>query len=61
VRTRRCAWRALVTHRSDDGKPPLNAALKAKDEKSAMALLDGGDNPNEVGEDGMNALYVDAT
>ena len=49
--------RALATHRNDDGVPPLNAALWAKDEESAVALLDGGDDPNEVNEFGWNALH----
>ena len=52
--------RALTTYRNDNGKPPLNAALEAKDEDAAEALLDGGDDPNEVDERGMNALYVAA-
>ena len=39
---------------------PLLAALEAKDEESAEALLDGGDDPNEVDGDGMNALHVAA-
>ena len=52
--------RALTTYRNDNGKPPLNAALEAKDEESAEALLDGGDDPNEVDEYGRNALYVAA-
>ena len=41
--------RALTTYRNDNGKPP-SAALKAKDEDAAEALLDGGDDPNEVDE-----------
>ena len=49
--------RALTTYRNDNGKPPLNAALEAKDEDAAEALLDGGDDPNEVDGDGRNALY----
>jgi len=49
--------RALAMHRNNDGKPPLAAALKAKDEEAAMALLDGGDDPNEVDGDGWNALH----
>ena len=52
--------RALTTYRNDNGKPPLNAALEAKDEDAAEALLDGGDDPNEVDEDGKNALYMAA-
>ena len=36
---------------------PLSAALRAKDEESAMVLLDGGDDPNEVDGDGWNALH----
>ena len=49
--------RALTTYRNDNGKPPLNAALEAKDEDAAEALLDGGDDPNEVDEYGYNALH----
>ena len=52
--------RALTTYRNDNGKPPLNAALEAKDEDAAEALLDGGDDPNEVDGDGQNALHVAA-
>ena len=48
--------RALTTYRYDIG-PPLNAAIFAEDEESAEALLDGGDDPNEVDEDGRNALH----
>ena len=36
---------------------PLGAALNAKDEESTMALLDGGDDPNEVDGSGRNALH----
>ena len=36
---------------------PLGAALKAKDEDAAEALLDGGDDPNEADGRGMNALH----
>jgi hypothetical protein len=49
--------RALSRYRNDYGKPPLNAALEAKDEESAMVLLDGGDDPNEVDRNGWNALH----
>jgi len=52
--------RALTTYSSSSSKPPLNAALEAKDEESAEALLDGGDDPNEVDGDGLNALHVAA-
>ena len=52
--------RALTTYRNDNGKPPLNAALEAKDEDAAEALLDGGDDPNEVDGGGWNALHVAA-
>ena len=38
--------------------PPLVVALEAKDEDAAEALLDGGDDPNEVDQYGRNALYV---
>ena len=36
---------------------PLRAALNWKDEKYATALLDGGDNPNEVDQYGWTALH----
>jgi ankyrin repeat protein len=49
--------RALARYRNGNGNPPLNAALEAKDEESAMALLDGGDDPNEVDWGGWNALH----
>ena len=49
--------RALTTYRNDNGKPPLNAALEAKDEDAAETLLDGGDDPNQVDGDGRNALH----
>ena len=52
--------KALATHRNDYGEPPLVAALEAKDEESAEALLDGGDDPNQVDEGGRNALYMTA-
>ena len=51
--------RALTTYRYDIG-PPLNAAIFAEDEESAEALLDGGDDPNEVDERGWNALFIAA-
>lgn len=38
-----------VLMKYDYCKFPLNAALKAKDEYSVKALLDGGDDPNEYG------------
>jgi ankyrin repeat protein len=41
-------------------KAPLSAALKAKDEDAAEALLDGGDDPNEVDGLGRNALHMAA-
>ena len=49
--------RALARHSDENGMPPLVAALRAKDEESAMVLLDGGDDPNEVDGDGRNALH----
>eukprot|EP00505_MAST-04D_sp_SCG-Rhode-Island_P006532 Stramenopile-MAST_4_protein_6532 len=57
--------RALAKHsdtRDELGSllTPLSAALRAKDEESAMVLLDGGDDPNEVDEYGRNALYYAA-
>jgi len=52
--------RALAAHRNDDGVPPLVAALKAKDEVSAEALLNGWHDPNEVDQSGQNALHVAA-
>ena len=36
---------------------PLSVAIYGNDEESAVALLDGGDNPNEVDRSGMNALH----
>eukprot|EP00505_MAST-04D_sp_SCG-Rhode-Island_P006413 Stramenopile-MAST_4_protein_6413 len=36
---------------------PLSAAIYVKDEESAMVLLDGGDDPNEVDGRGWNALH----
>ena len=39
---------------------PLGAAIYAKDEESAEALLDGGDDPNDVDGKGMNALHMAA-
>ena len=36
---------------------PLSAAIYGKDEESAMVLLDGGDDPNEVDGIGRNALH----
>ena len=36
---------------------PLSAAIYGEDEESAMVLLNGGADPNEVDEDGMNALH----
>jgi ankyrin repeat protein len=39
---------------------PLGAAIYGKDEESAMALLDGGDDPNEVDGNGQNALHMAA-
>jgi ankyrin repeat protein len=38
----------------------LSAAIYGKDEESAMVLLDGGDDPNEVNGDGSNALHIAA-
>ena len=40
--------------------PPLIAALRAEDEDAVKALLDGGDNPNEVDGRGMNSLQTAA-
>ena len=37
---------------------PLGAAICAKDEESVEALLDGGDDPNDIDEDGQNALHM---
>ena len=39
---------ALPTYRNDNGVPPLVAALAAKDEDAAEALLDGEADPNAV-------------
>ena len=52
--------RALARYRNENGRPPLNAALWAKDEESAMVLMDGGDDPNEVDGSGLNALHIAA-
>jgi ankyrin repeat protein len=52
--------RALTTYRNDNWEPPLVAALEAKDEESAEALLDGEADPNEVDGRGRNALYMAA-
>ena len=53
--------RALAKHSDTrvDGTllTPLSAAIYGKDEESAMVLLDGGDDPNEVDGNGMNALH----
>jgi hypothetical protein len=49
--------RALARYRNENGRPPLVAAIYGKDEESAMVLLDGGDDPNEVDRSGMNALH----
>jgi hypothetical protein len=55
--------RALAMHsdtRDEDDVllTPLGAAICAKDEESVEALLDGGDDPNDVDEDGQNALHM---
>ena len=39
---------------------PLSAAIYGKDEESAMVLMDGGDDPNEVDGNGRNALHIAA-
>ena len=52
--------RALAKHSNTDHGPPLNAALRDQDEESAVALLDGGVNPNEVDGSGDNALHIAA-
>ena len=49
--------RALTTYRNNIRQPPLNAALEAKDEDAAEALLNGGDDPNKVDREGKNALH----
>ena len=36
---------------------PLGAAIYVNDEESAVALLDGGDDPNAVDQEGWNALH----
>ena len=46
-----------VNKKYKNEKFPLIAAVRAKDEESAMALLDGGDDPNEVDFNGYNALH----
>ena len=57
--------RALAKHsdtriRGSTLLTPLSAAIYGKDEESAMVLLDGGDDPNEVDEKGRNALHIAA-
>ena len=56
--------RALALHsdtrEGDNLLTPLVAALRAKDEDAAEALLDGGDDPNEVDECRRNALHMAA-
>ena len=54
--------RAVATHsdtRDEENNllTPLNAALKAEDEDAVKALLDGGDDPNDVDEGGRNAMH----
>ena len=49
--------RALTTYHDGYLKPPLSAALEAKDEDAVEALLDGGADPNEVDRHGWNALH----
>ena len=51
---------ALFKYSGRGDEPPLNAALVAKDEASAMVLLDGGNNPDAVDTDGNNALHIAA-
>jgi hypothetical protein len=48
-------WKKLFG--SQEKKAPLCAALEAKDEDAAEALLDGGADPNEVDGSGWNALH----
>jgi hypothetical protein len=52
--------RAVARYGIVNGNPRLNAALEAKDEESAMALMDDGDDPNEVDRNGCNALHIAA-
>jgi hypothetical protein len=46
-----------VNKKYKNEKFPLIAAVRAKDEELAMALLDGGVDPNVVDGNGMNALH----
>jgi E3 ubiquitin-protein ligase mind-bomb len=46
-----------VNKKYKNEKFPLIAAVRAKDEELAMALLDGGVDPNVVDGSGMNALH----
>ena len=59
-RARREAVIAAAQEKYQRKKAPLWAALRAKDEDAAEALLDGGANPNEVDGRGRNALHVAA-
>ena len=51
---------AAARKKYEGKQAPLCAALEAKDEESAEALLDGGADPNQVDEDGRNALHMAA-
>ena len=52
--------RAIEPYRNYKYEPPLISALRDKNEDAAEALLDGGDDPNEVDIIGKNALHIAA-
>ena len=55
-----CSNKAMIAaaqKKYNGEKAPLSAALRAKDESAAEALLDGGGDPNKVDWKGWNALH----